>query len=143
MDHYTRRDALAAFKRLADAKHATIADPSWAISDPRRDGAWFLDHNATYGGYVIIAYMPSLPPRKGEEQLQNYTAEACPMGYERQPARQFVEMCNFRVERLMTPNHTSPEPPAPREPHADRKRSHRAKQQTRTRRQARAAKYNH
>jgi hypothetical protein len=97
-ERYTKRDAVKAFEQLAEAVGATIADPSWKLTDPRREGAWVLDHNGAYGGYVVEAYVADSPPRDGREQA--YTAVTCPLGYERRSARQFCEHVNS-VTRAM------------------------------------------
>lgn len=94
---YTRRDAEAAFKRLAAANGATIADPSWGIHDPRREGAWTLDHNSVYGGYVIHAYCADSPPEPGSGRKQAYTAVTCPMGHDRRTAREFCDVVSFAI----------------------------------------------
>lgn len=97
---YTTKHAESAFAALADAIGATVADSSWGISDPRRDGAWFLDHNATYGGYVIRAYVPSSPPRDGDDRPQSYTAETSPLDDRRRSAREFCETAWFAVRAI-------------------------------------------
>ncbi len=95
MTCYTRRDAEGAFRRLADANGATIADPSWGIHDTRREGAWILDHNATYGGYVIGAYCADSPPR--DDRPQAYTAVTHPFGDDRRTAREFCDVVSFAL----------------------------------------------
>jgi hypothetical protein len=97
-DRYTSRDARAAFEHLASVAGATIADPSWKITDPRRDGAWILDHNGVYGGYVIAAYVPSSPPTDGRPQT--YTAETHPLGEGRFSARDFCNRCHFAARAI-------------------------------------------
>jgi hypothetical protein len=99
-ERYTKRDAVKAFERLAEATGATIADPSWKISDKRRLGAWTLDYNGVYGGYVVNAYVADSPPREGDDRPQAYTAITCPLGYERRTAREFCEHVNS-VTRAM------------------------------------------
>jgi hypothetical protein len=84
VERFTRKDAQRAFERLAEAVGATIADPTWAIDDPRREGAWLLDHG--YGGYVVAAYTKS-SSIAGEPQT--YTAETHPLGDGHMPAREF------------------------------------------------------
>jgi hypothetical protein len=99
-ERYTRRDAVAAFEHLAESVGATIADPSWPITDPRREGAWLLDHNGVYGGYVIAAYVKSSPPRAGEDREQAYTAQTHPLTDYRMPAREFSRMCHFAARAV-------------------------------------------
>lgn len=99
MSRVTRSMVESAFERLADASGARILDPSWKITDKRRDGAWKLDHNGVYGGYVIAAICPSSPPREGEGK-QTYTAETMPLGYERKSAAEFFDACNFACRAL-------------------------------------------
>lgn len=94
---YTSKHAQSAFERLADAVGATIADPAWKIADPRREGAWILDHNSVYGGYVIAAYVAGSPPYAGDDRPQTYTAETHPLGSERYSAREFCERVNFAL----------------------------------------------
>jgi hypothetical protein len=97
-DRYTRRDAEAAFERLAAAVGAKIADPSWKLTDRRRLGAWILDHNSVYGGYVIEAYVSDSPPR--DERKQAYTAVTRPMGDTRRNARDFADACHFAARAI-------------------------------------------
>lgn len=59
MSRTTQAHVHASFVRMADACNATIADESWAIDDPRRNGAWILDYAPIYGGYEIRAYCAS------------------------------------------------------------------------------------
>lgn len=100
MSRYTKSDAHAAFTTLAEAAGATILDPSWKITDPRRDGAWLLDHNGTYGGYVIAAICPSSPP-SDPTQPQTYTAKTHPLGNERYATREFTQRCWFAVRAIV------------------------------------------
>lgn len=97
-ERYTRRDAESAFQRLADAVGAKIADPAWKITDKRREGAWILDHNSVYGGYVIEAYVPDSPPH--DDRPQAYTAVTQPFGYERRSAREFAGACHFAARAV-------------------------------------------
>lgn len=97
-DRYTRNDAVAAFERLADAVGAKIADSTWKITDRRRLGAWSLDHNGVYGGYVIQAYVADSTPADGRPQA--YTAVTLPMGERRQSARDFAQACHFAVRAI-------------------------------------------
>jgi hypothetical protein len=97
---YTRKNAEAAFAALAEACGATLLDPAWPITDARRDGAWLLDHNSTYGGYVIRAICPSSPPRPGEDRPQTYTAETTPLRDERLSTGEFVRSCWTAVRAI-------------------------------------------
>jgi hypothetical protein len=90
-ERYTKRDAERAFEALAEACGATVLDYSWPITDERRDGAWKLDHNGVYGGYVIAAILPSSPPH--DDSPQTYTAETHPLDSMRRPAREFAQTC--------------------------------------------------
>jgi hypothetical protein len=94
---YTKKDARAAFERLAAAAGATIADSSWSIDDPRREGAWILDHNGTYGGYVIAAYVKS---SSTPGKPQTFTAETHPLDMRRRPAREFAETCHYAARAI-------------------------------------------
>lgn len=93
-DRYTTRDAQAAFETLAAIAGARVLDSAWKITDKRRDGAWKLDHNGVYGGYVIAAICPSSPP-SDPTQPQTYTAETHPLGDGRYSAREFCGRCWF------------------------------------------------
>lgn len=97
MERYTRRDAEQAFERLADAVGAKVADPAWKTTDKRRLGAWTLDHNSVYGGYVIEAFVADTPRDDGH---QAYTAVTRPMGDYRHTARDFAQMCHFAVRAI-------------------------------------------
>jgi hypothetical protein len=99
MERYTRRDTEMAFARLADAVGAKIADPAWKITDKRRLGAWTLDHNGVYGGYVIAAYV-SDSHYSDDPRPQTYTAETHPMGDRRHNARDFAQMCHFAARAI-------------------------------------------
>jgi hypothetical protein len=97
-DRYTSRDARNAFEHLAETMGVRIVDPSWKITDPRREGAWLLDHNGVYGGYVIAALVKSSPPRDGSPQT--YTAETHPLDSYRRSAREFSQMCHFAARAV-------------------------------------------
>jgi hypothetical protein len=97
VERFTRKDARRAFERLAEATGATIADPTWAIDDPRREGAWTLDYNGVYGGFVICAYVKSTTI---EGHAQTYTAITNPLGMERRPAREFWYTVHFAIRVL-------------------------------------------
>lgn len=99
-DRYTRRDAQNAFQALAQATGAIIPDPTWPISDPRREGAWKLDYNSVYGGFRIVAYCKDSPPREGDTRPQSYTSETDIFGAERLPAREFSQRCRFAVRAI-------------------------------------------
>lgn len=94
---YTKRDAERAFERLAEAVGATLADSAWGIHDPRRDGAWFLDRNPVYGGYVVAAYVRDSAGREGDDRLQAYTAQTHPLGMMRRSPREFCDAVNFAL----------------------------------------------
>ncbi len=96
-ERYTYAQCAAHMAHLAHKVGATCADASWPIDDPRREDAWFLDHNATYGGYVIRAYSPSWPNSDGP---QTYTAEHDPMWAERHTARRFCQLCRAAIYAL-------------------------------------------
>lgn len=99
----TRAHAEAAFVRLAERYGATVAEQAWAIDDPRREGAWFLDHNGAYGGYEVRAYCASSPPARGqlgEYQPQCYTAEDVVFSGGRRSARDFVGFVGIVMDAL-------------------------------------------
>jgi hypothetical protein len=96
---YTRKNAEAAFEALAEACGAVVLDYSWPITDERRDGAWTLDHNSTYGGYVISAICPSSPPQDPHDP-QTYTAETTPLRDERLSTGEFVRSCWTAVRAI-------------------------------------------
>jgi hypothetical protein len=99
-DRYTRRDVEELTLRLALATGNRIADADWKITDRRREGAWFIDHNSVYGGYVIAAYVASSPPREGDDRPQSYTAQTHPLGDARRSAREFCEAAHFALRAL-------------------------------------------
>jgi hypothetical protein len=104
-ERYTKRDARNAFEHLAETMGVRVADPAWPISDPRREGAWILDHNGVYGGYVIAAYVPDSPPRPGDDRPQAYTAQTHPLTDYRQSARDFSQMCHFAARAVAASRH--------------------------------------
>lgn len=92
MPRYTEEDCTAALERLAAARGWIVADHSWSISDPRRDGAVFIDYNPTYGGASIRAYVAGSPRDDGSV---TYTAET--EITTRQSPRQFCESVWFAL----------------------------------------------
>jgi hypothetical protein len=102
-ERYTKRDAERAFEHLAETMGVRIVDPSWKITDPRREGAWLLDHNGVYGGYVIAALVKDSPPRDGRPQA--YTAQTHPLTDYRQSARDFSQMCHFAARAVAASKH--------------------------------------
>lgn len=105
---YTHRNAVAAFEALAETVGAPLASDYPDIHDARRNGAWLLDRNHTYGGYVIAAHVPDSPPRPGDDRPQAYTAETHPLGSERRSTRDFVTGCWLAVRAIgaYKQNHT-------------------------------------
>jgi hypothetical protein len=97
-ERYTKQDARNAFEHLAETMGVRVADRSWDIHDPRREGAWILDHNGVYGGYVIAAYVADSPSRDGRPQA--YTAQTHPLTDYRQSARDFAQMCHFAARAV-------------------------------------------
>lgn len=102
MTRVTRKDAERAYNRLREALGKDDAY-SIRIHDPAREGAWLLDYNPAYGGYVIAEIVADSPPREGEDRPQGYTAESRPFGHERKSAREFVDAVNFAL-RVMEEN---------------------------------------
>lgn len=96
---YTRQNAESAFLALAEACGATVLDSSWSIDDPRREGTWTLDHNATYGGYTIQEIVASSPPQD-PSRPQTYTAETDALDGRRRPAREFCESAWLAVRAV-------------------------------------------
>jgi hypothetical protein len=105
---FTRKDAERAFARLAFTLGKTWSDrsghlysgPYWAPvpagelwtrvgSDyVATVGAWMLDYNPVYGGFVI-------------HQMGNEGGGvSCPMGHTRKPAREFCEAVRFAIDAL-------------------------------------------
>lgn len=99
-ERITRAQCASVLESLATVCGATMADPSWPITDARRDGAWFLDYASCYGGYVVRAYAASSPV---EHRPQTYTAESEPLWMERCNARQFFDRCvaGIKVAQFM------------------------------------------
>lgn len=94
MERYTRKNAEAAFERLAlklGKSTARTGGPIWRRVGDRnvaRVGAWALDHNSIYGGFVVI------------EIVNEGGGERHPMGDRRMPARQFCESVYFTEKAL-------------------------------------------
>jgi hypothetical protein len=97
-ERYSEQDARNAFEHLAETMGVRVADRSWDIHDPRREGAWILDHNGAYGGYVIAAYVKDSPPRDGRPQA--YTAQTHPLTSYRQSAREFSMSCHLAARAV-------------------------------------------
>ena len=116
-DRYTRKDAQAAMERLAAATGYPYYRPSLrgrsgdlkagVFSGPPHDpqrrgqlwnregsdnrcfvGAWVLDHNSVYGGYVV-------------EQMENeHGGISHPLGSGRKSAREFCDAVRFALDAL-------------------------------------------
>lgn len=78
MDRYTRKNAEARFVELCKVLGKRIATSHKDV------GAWFLDHNSTYGGFIICEYMAN-------------GGEWHPICNRRMPAREFCETVNFAI----------------------------------------------
>jgi len=107
-DRYTRKDAEAAFARLAAALGKTWSDRNGQLwkgdywepvadgtlwtrqgsENHARVGAWTLDHNAIYGGYVI------------EEMYNEGGGVSQPFGSMRRSARDFCDAVAFAENAL-------------------------------------------
>lgn len=99
MGRITDKQAERAMRLLAEACGAKLLDDVMArskrgLAEPKREGAWLLDHNSAYGGYVIAAITASSPPREGEDPTQFYTAETHPLWEERCSGQEFVDRCH-------------------------------------------------
>lgn len=71
MERITEKTLREVFAHFANVHGWRVADSEWPITDPRRDGAVFIDE---YDGWFrIAAYMEDSPPRNGEPQC--YTAQ--------------------------------------------------------------------
>lgn len=92
-DRYTTKNAEAAFERLAAAlgkSTAKTGGPIWARIGDRnvaRVGAWLLDHNSIYGGFVVA------------EIVNEGGGESHPLGERRMSAREFCEAV-YLAERV-------------------------------------------
>lgn len=95
MDRYTKANAEAAFERLAaklGKSTAKTGGPIWTRIGDRnvtRVGAWLLDHNSIYGGFVVA------------EIVNEGGGKAHPMGERRRPAREFCDVVYF-AERVLS-----------------------------------------
>ena len=100
-ERYTRKDVDSALGRLAAAlgkpvgHYRTLAPGEESNMYPSSTystvpGGWALDHNPTYGGYVIheIADVP------GETWIRE------PFGTERRSAREMVSVIRFALDTL-------------------------------------------
>lgn len=109
MERYTKRDAYMAFTRLASTLGKTWSDDSgnlfegsayepkalgrklWERVGPENVayvGAWTLDHNSIYGGYVI------------EEIYNTGGGVSQPFGSMRRTAREFCDAVYFAENAL-------------------------------------------
>lgn len=92
MDRYTRHDAEMAFERLAKKLGKDSSEPVWTRVGDRnvaRVGAWILDCNFVYGGFVIA------------EIVSEGGGESHPLGERRMPAREFCQSVYF-AERVLS-----------------------------------------
>lgn len=81
MDRYTRKDAEAAFDRLC----AMLGKRRASSYDDK--GAWQLDYNPVYGGYVV-------------HELLDHGGVTEPLGSERVSARELVKRVWFLTAAL-------------------------------------------
>ena len=91
MERYTRKNVEARFLELCNVLGKRVA------TNYKDAGAWFLDYNANYGGYIISEYMAN-------------GGEFHPVCNRRMPAREFCETINFGIrcvalDRPDQPNH--------------------------------------
>ncbi len=113
-DRYTRKDAEAAFARLASALGKTWSDRNgdlwrgkpyqpeaagtlWAgvfapdgkrLGNRAQVGAWALDYAAPYGGFVV------------HEMHNEGGGVGCPLGHTRHNAREFCALVRFTLDAL-------------------------------------------
>jgi hypothetical protein len=83
MDRYTRKDAEAAFERLCNLT-GHHAGP-W-----NEVGAWQLDANPTYGGYMVV------------EISNEHGGQSTPFGPMRRSARDFCDAVRFAEDTLQS-----------------------------------------
>lgn len=88
----SRADLARMLETVAELAGATLADDAWPITDPRRDGAWFLSHNSAYGGWDVRCYRPS-----GEN---TFTAEGFPLWEDRCSARMMHDRLHAAAHAL-------------------------------------------
>lgn len=96
-DRYTRKDAEAAFERLCKALDKPMGHYApCAVGESNlgpthmfrvNPGAWALDHNGYYGGYVIDEVLESTGVRQ-------------PFGSSRHSAREFCDMVRFAIDAI-------------------------------------------
>jgi hypothetical protein len=96
MERYTRKNAEAAFERLAQKLGKPTAKSTgkatWRRVGDRNVatvGQWALDHNSIYGGFVVV------------EIVNEGGGEAHPLGDRRMPAREFCQSIYF-AERVLS-----------------------------------------
>lgn len=110
-ERYTRRDAEAAFHRLANALRKTYSDPNgdlWTWDDAQRApkrtggklwtregnenraavGAWCLDYAGVYGGFVV------------HEISNEGGGVGTPLGHLRRNARDFCDAVRFALDAM-------------------------------------------
>lgn len=94
MERITHKHAERAFEILATemGKQYSPKTPAWT---QRKDGTnkatvgvWMLDHNSTYGGYVIA------------EMSNEDGGENSPLGDTRMGAREFVQACHMAARAV-------------------------------------------
>jgi hypothetical protein len=78
MDRYTSKNAHARFNELCKVLGKRVA------TNYKDVGAWFLDYQACYGGYIISEYMAG-------------GGESHPVCNRRMSAREFCETINFAI----------------------------------------------
>lgn len=82
MDRYTRKDAERSFWQLCASLGKRVAG---SYNDV---GAWTLDYNSVYGGYVV------------HEISTDGGGVSEPFGSQRRPAREFCSCVNFTIRAL-------------------------------------------
>lgn len=88
MDRYTRKDAEAAFAQLCEAVGRR--------QGPWNDvGAWQIDYNSVYGGYVVV------------EIVNSSGGQTHPLGEPRRPAREFCSHINFALRVMQETTRTN------------------------------------
>lgn len=92
-DRVTRTEIERAFEILTDALGKELAFRSDDVRDAEGRwrapvGAWLLDHNSAYGGYVIREYV-----NEGGGVTE-------PLGSRRRTGREFVDVCRFALAAI-------------------------------------------
>ena len=87
MERTTKAEVNQAFESLALALGKST-QPYDKVTRKAIAGAWYLDHNGVYGGYIVY------------EMDNERGGVSEPMNRRRMPSREFVQACRFAVDAI-------------------------------------------